>query len=221
MGNIITYCYIIPRVWKENYTHEELINMIWDQLEPYTLGDQNYDFGPIITVAGVTTILRILHHRFCWWFALPGDQIPTEEKYRYSNNFLNVGNWAMRDVVMVIVDDEENIANNNGNDDDDIGDADTVILDNLNDNDLHYQWDLEETARLQAIRNRQFQLLNRMRHGVVDPNADEGIEFEPLFEEKEDEAISSCQDPNSKIAELNREKFHLKNQIEELQEHAA
>ncbi|KAL5948438.1 putative Bracovirus protein MdBV-19-3 [Microplitis demolitor] len=65
------------------------------------------------------------------------------------------------------------------------------------------------------IRNQQFQLLRRIRDGNVDPNADEGAELEPLYEEDEDNT-PTCQDPNSKIKELNKEIFQLHMQNEQL-----
>ncbi|KAL5948432.1 putative Bracovirus protein MdBV-19-2 [Microplitis demolitor] len=116
MGNTLTYSYVIPRTWDENYTSDELIEIILNQLEPYTIEDQNFYSGPIITVAGVATILNVFNHRLCLWFALPGDLAPSKENYRFSPNFINIGQWANRDIIMY-----------------DDGDADTIIIDDDDD----------------------------------------------------------------------------------------
>lgn len=144
MGNILTYSYVIPRTWDENYNEQELINIIWDQLGPYMDEENNWFFGPVITIAGVTAILNVMNHRLCWWFAIPGDRVPIEERYRFSSNFLNIGFWANQDIVINILDDDH--------------DADTVTLDDNNGTDNANYWSDRDEAVIQAeIRNRQFE----------------------------------------------------------------
>ncbi|XP_053593892.1 protein GrpE-like [Microplitis demolitor] len=58
-----------------------------------------------------------------------------------------------------------------------------------------------------------------MRHNNANPDDDVGLELDPLFEEEET-GFATCQDPESKIQELNREIRELREENEnELDDH--
>ncbi|KAH0537917.1 hypothetical protein KQX54_001654 [Cotesia glomerata] len=201
MGNLITYSYIMPRTWVENYTEAELIPIIWEQVHPYLMESNNWMFGPIITVAGVTTILNVLNLRFCWWFAIPGDRVPSEDQYYFSQNFINIDFWAQREIVLNVLDDD--------------WDADILILDDFGVVNQNYVRDQNEAARLQEVNLRQIQLLRRNQN-PPGPKDDVGLELDALYEEDEPFGVSTCEDPDLKMMELNREIFSLKKVNSEL-----
>lgn len=196
MGNILSYSYVIPRIWNDRYTSQELVDQVWDQLSTFLDEDVNFN-GPIIVIDGVATVLQVMNNRLCWWFMIPRDRYPTSERYFFSDNYLNFGHWRN--------------FNENGVDDD----ADTIILDDLN-NDENYVRDQIEAARQQEIRDQQIRLIHRLRHGA-NINDDEGAELDPLFEDTGNQ-IPTCQDPDSKMQELEREIFKLKTENDQLKE---
>ncbi|KAH0546919.1 hypothetical protein KQX54_016030 [Cotesia glomerata] len=113
---------------------------------------------------------------------------------RVDPNYLGTNFWAQREIVLNVLDDD--------------WDADTLILDDFGVVNQNYVRDQNEAARLQEVNLRQIQLLRRNQN-PPGPEDDVGRELDAFYEEDEPFGVSTCENPDSKMMELNREIFSL------------